>query len=153
MKQIELLLTETVDNLEPEDFSIALSGLTPGTTYHYRLSGTNANGPTNGPDHTFTTFPSPSQEPDTCPNAQVRQQTGASLLLDCRAYELASAANTGGYDVESDLIPGQEVLTPRPNARDRVLYSVHFGAIPGTGDPTNFGPDQIRWDPGQRNSL
>ncbi len=132
---------ETEDNLEPETFSIALSGLTPGTTYHYRLFGTNANGPTEGPDHTFTTFPSPSQAPDTCANAQVRQQTGASLLLDCRAYELASAANTGGYDVESDLVPGQEVLTPRPNAQDRVLYSVHFGAIPETGEPTNFGPD------------
>jgi hypothetical protein len=132
---------ETADNLEPENFSIALSGLSPGTTYHYRLFGTNANGPTTGPDHAFTTFPSPSQEPDTCPNAQVRQQTGASRLLDCRAYELASAANTDGYDVESDLVPGQNVLTPRPRAQDRVLYSVHFGAIPGTGEPTNFGPD------------
>ena len=132
---------KVVDNLTPEDISYSISGLTPGTTYHWRIAATNLNGTTNGTDHTFTTFPSPSKAPDTCANSQVRQQTGASLLLDCRAYELASATNTSGYDVESDLVPGQNVLTPRPGAQDRVLYSVHFGAIPGTGDPTNFGPD------------
>lgn len=35
--------------------SATLSGLTPGTTYHYRLVGTNAGGSANGSDQTFTT--------------------------------------------------------------------------------------------------
>ena len=55
----------------------------------------------------FTTYPSSSTS-EACPNAHVRQQTGAALLPDCRAYELVSAANSGGYDVESNLVAGQE---------------------------------------------
>ncbi len=37
--------------------SAAIAGLTPGTTYHYRLSASNASGPSNGTDQTFTTPP------------------------------------------------------------------------------------------------
>jgi len=36
-----------------------LSGLTPGTTYHFRLSGTSADGTANGDDQTFTTPQAP----------------------------------------------------------------------------------------------
>ena len=36
-----------------------LTGLQPGTTYHYRLTGTNVNGTNNGGDATFTTFAAP----------------------------------------------------------------------------------------------
>lgn len=35
--------------------SLALSGLQPGTTYHYRLTATNVDGTSYGADHTFTT--------------------------------------------------------------------------------------------------
>lgn len=118
-----------------------LSGLTPGTTYHYRVIATNANTTTTGPTRTFTTLPFTSLINDTCPNAHVRQQTGAALLLDCRAYELVSAANTGGYDVESSLIGGQTPFGSYPQADSRVLYGIHNGAIPGTGNPTNHGVD------------
>ena len=118
-----------------------LSGLTPGATYHYRFVFTNQAGTTPGPDHEFTTFARPSGIDD-CSNAHVRQQTGASLLLDCRAYELVSAANAGGYDVESDIIPGQEPPEAFPRATDRILYSLHRGTIPGVaGNPTNYGND------------
>lgn len=41
----------------------ALSSLTPGTTYHYRLVATNAGGTTYGADTTFTTAPAPQQSP------------------------------------------------------------------------------------------
>ncbi len=85
---------ELQDNLVAEDISHALSGLTAGTVYHYRIWANNPNGTTLGEDHAFTTFPSEPGGIDPCPNAQVRQQTGAAKLLDCRAYELASAANT-----------------------------------------------------------
>jgi hypothetical protein len=72
----------------------------------------------------------------------VRQQTGTSLLLDCRAYELVSAANAGGYDVESDLVPGQSPFAGYPDAENRVLYGLHFGSVPGVGgSPPNHGLD------------
>jgi hypothetical protein len=140
-KSVPVPDAELPNNLGDQDFSHAIAGLTPGISYHYRASATNPNGTTNGEDHVFTTFPSDAGGVDPCANAQVRQQTGASKLLDCRAYELASAPNTGGYDVQSDLIPGQTTLAPQPRADDRVLYSVHFGKIPGTGEPTNYGLD------------
>ena len=62
-------------------------------------------------------------------------------MLDCRAYELVSAANSNGYDVESSLVPGQEPFAGYPRADDRVLYGMHNGGIPGSGSPTNNGVD------------
>jgi hypothetical protein len=34
---------------------VSITGLVPGTTYHYRLEATNSYGTTYGPDQTFTT--------------------------------------------------------------------------------------------------
>ena len=116
--------------------------LQPDTTYHFRVVATNEQGTTEGSDHSFHTFPNAEGGADPCPNAHERQQTSAGLLLDCRAYELVSARNAGGYDVQSDVILGQSVLAARPDAKNRVLYSLHFGKVPGvSGGPTNFGLD------------
>jgi sugar lactone lactonase YvrE len=126
---------------EAQTFHLSQFGLSFGTTYHYRVVAKNDAGTTFGPDQSFTTYePDPGTDP--CANAQVRQQTESSLLPDCRAYELASARNTGGYDVESDIVPGETPLTAYPRADDRMLYSIHFGLIPGVaGSPTNYGLD------------
>jgi len=62
-------------------------------------------------------------------------------VLDCRAYELTSAEWTGGYDVISNLVPGQNPFEAFPDAGGRVLYGVKDGGIPGTGYPTNRGID------------
>jgi hypothetical protein len=43
----------------PVAASAAIAGLTTGTTYHYRVSATNATGTTQGPDQTFTTLSKP----------------------------------------------------------------------------------------------
>ena len=54
---------------------LVLSGLTAGTTYHYRLVGTNPGGTTNGADQSFTTLSPPSppvtQPPVTQPTPPV----------------------------------------------------------------------------------
>jgi len=117
-------------------------GLNPNTTYHFRMVATNSAGTTYGPDGTFRTFPlPPGGGTDPCPNALARKQTIAARLPDCRAYELASAPDTGGYDVESYLAPGQAPFPGFPLANDRLLYATHSGAVPGPWNATNKGPD------------
>ena len=125
----------------PVTRSVGLEGLEPGVKYHYRLLATNSRGTSFGPDRTFVTYPFLNLAHDPCPNALARQQTGSEPLFDCRAYELVSAEFTGGYDVESSLIAGQTPFESYPDANGKVLYSVHGGGIPGTGEPTNRGRD------------
>jgi sugar lactone lactonase YvrE len=129
--------------LNPVTPSTLIAGLEGGTTYNYIFVATNQSGTTESEEQTFTTFPATKPFEDACPNAHVRQQTGAALLPDCRAYELASASDQNGYDVESYLVEGQEPFGGYPEAEgpSRVLYGVHDGAIPGTGHPTNHGLD------------
>ncbi len=130
------------DNKTIRAVTVVLTGLQSGAEYHYRIVAHNDLGSGDSGDHTFTTFPENPSGTDPCPNAHARQQTGAALLPDCRAYELVSAASTNGYNVQSDLTLGQVPLPAFPSARDRVLYSVHFGTIPSAGgNPTNFGLD------------
>ena len=131
---------KVVDNHHPATISEVLHGLEPGATYHYRLVAINTNGTDESDDHSLSTFTEETEDPD-CPNAQARRQSRTTLLSDCRAYELVSAADAGGYDVQSDLIPGQTILPAAPRASDQVLYSLHHGKIPGTSGPTNLGLD------------
>ena len=67
-----------------------LSDLTAGAVYHFRVVAENEAGTTASEDQTFEFFP------PACPNAAVRQQTGADRLPDCRAYELVSPSNANG---------------------------------------------------------
>ena len=119
-----------------------VDGLTPDTLYHLRAVGSNEIG-SGSISSTFRTFAFTPSFVDPCPNSHARQQTGATLLLDCRAYELVSASNAGGYDVESYLVPGETPFGGYPDAVNppQVLYGVHNGGIPGTGHPTNRGVD------------
>src|SRR5262249_8327300 len=111
------------------------------TSYHYRLVAKNDFGELASAEDVFRTYVVESTA-DTCPNALIRKETGTVLLPDCRAYELVSAANAGGYDVRSDLIPGQIPLAAKPRAADGLLYSLNFGKVPGVGgEPTNHGVD------------
>ena len=129
------------NGLAPVPAAVSLQGLAPATTYHYRIVAQNISATTRGPDRTFTTAPFAVLTTDPCPNAHVRQQTSAAGLLDCRAYELVSAEGSGGYDVASNLTPGQAPLGGYPEADGRVLYGVAGGGIPGAGHPTDRGTD------------
>lgn len=131
----------TAYGLKVRAIETSVPGLQPGTKYYYRTFATNPLGTDAGPEHTFTTFPFIDLVHDACGNALARKQTRAAGLLDCRAYELASAGFTGGYDVVSDLAPGQIPFEGFPDAPGKVLYAVKDGGIPGTGSPTNRGPD------------
>jgi hypothetical protein len=126
---------------DPQDVTINLPSLLPDTTYYYKVSVDNGVGTDETAVRSFHTFPKSEVAGGGCPNVNERQQTGAALLLDCRAYELVSAADTGGYNVESDLAPGQVPFAGFPHAADKVLYGVHDGGIPDSGSPTNRGVD------------
>ncbi|MFL5874260.1 MAG: hypothetical protein ACJ75T_12425, partial [Solirubrobacterales bacterium] len=78
--------------------SLALQGLEPGTTYHYRVVATNGIGVTEGPDLTFNTYPAPLAAKTDCPNQAFR--SGASARLpDCRAFEMVTPVDKGNTDI------------------------------------------------------
>ena len=124
----------------PKSVSETALELEPDTDYHYRFVATNSAGSDTGPEDVFHTYAAPKFSAK-CPNNLARQQTHASLLLDCRAYELVSPEEQGGYDLESNVVPGQEPFGGYPHADNRALFGMHDGGIPGVGKPTNRGVD------------
>ena len=84
----------------------SLSGLKPGTTYHYRVVVTNELGEEVGTDKIFTT---PTTAQATCPNDAFR--TGFSTALpDCRAYELVTPPNKVGAQPDKDQGGSKQLL-------------------------------------------
>jgi len=73
-----------------------LTGLSPSTTYHFRLVAENEHGTTEGPDETFTTA---APEPSTCPNEALRSEQQSTYLGNCRAYEMVSPPDKNGAEV------------------------------------------------------
>jgi hypothetical protein len=80
----------------------AADGLTPGTTYHFRVVVHNAVGTVEGPDETFTT---PAEA--VCPNSAFRKGFSAGLP-DCRAYEMVTQPNSISAQPDTTLGKGGE---------------------------------------------
>lgn len=74
----------------------AISGLQPGTTYHFRLVAANGSGTTEGPEASFTTNLG-EVDGSGCANAALRIGFSA-LLPDCRAYEQVSPIDKNDSD-------------------------------------------------------
>jgi hypothetical protein len=107
-------------------FGQSFGGLQAGTTYHYRIVATSAEGTSDGPDQTFTTFAGEAQVADTCPNALVRSAQFSSYLPDCRAYELVSPAHKSDANVEAE-----PTLTQSAPSGDAIKYD----SLTAFGDP------------------
>jgi hypothetical protein len=99
----------------PTQASEHITGLTPATTYHFRVTASNGIGaPTATADQTFTTYTS-SQPSSGCPNEQVRKEsdvnpaTGvpfSTQLPECRAYEMVSPPLKNGAPISSGYVTG-----------------------------------------------
>jgi hypothetical protein len=107
---------------EDQAVEVHLTDLTPHVPYHYRLVAENGSGTTTVEDHILSFYPL------SCPNENVRQQTQANFLPDCRAYELVSPADAGG----TQLFPNG----PNPGyatSPSRFAFTGLFSTIPGSG--------------------
>jgi hypothetical protein len=88
----------------PTQVSQAITGLSPNTTYHFRVLASNGVGPpTATPDQTFTTFSNAGAAG--CPNERIRSESAVNpetglpfslQLPECRAYEMVSPPLTNG---------------------------------------------------------
>lgn len=116
---------------ESQPVEVHLTGLTPNVVYHYRLVAENESGVTRVEDHTFSFYP------PACPNSNVRQQTKANFLPDCRAYELVSPADAGGTQLFANGPNTGYATSP-----SRLSFLGAFSTIPGAGgSPTGANGD------------
>src|SRR5262249_21691378 len=102
-----------------------VTGLEP-VVYHFRVAATNSEGTTVSPDQTFNFYPEP------CPNAATREQTGATRLPDCRAYELVSPGRMGTISLTATGPPATYASSPT-----RFAYQGVLGTLPGPWNPPN----------------
>jgi hypothetical protein len=104
------------------------NGLSPDTTYHYRVVVSNELGTVMGADHTFTTETAAQAA---CPNEQFRGGFSASLP-DCRAYELVTPSTKTSAQPDPEKSYGQEVIPFGQAAIDgnRVSYEAR-DILPG----------------------
>ena len=130
------LLTKKVTNETIASQGVFLTGLQPGTTYHYRFvaQGSGSEGqPVFAAESAFTT-----RTPAPAPNRECANQTfrvaAAALLPDCRAYEMVSPVEKSGADVSvaanvTGYPAGLDQLDP---SGEELSYSVYrsFGDSP-----------------------
>ncbi len=79
----------------PVEVTQSLTGLTGGTTYHFRVLAKDDNGTTTSPPHTFVYLPEV-PVPGGCANEALREANHSTTLPDCRTYELVSPATKNG---------------------------------------------------------
>ena len=110
--------------------SAALSGLTPGTTYHFRVKAVNAEGTTLGSDATFTTL-----------GAAPTATTGAASSVTATAASLAATVNpnelstTVTFEYGTDTNYGSEATaaeSPLTGNTDQAVSAALTGLVPAT---------------------
>jgi hypothetical protein len=106
-----------------------ISGLQPGTTYHYRIVAHNAAGTVPGQDQSFTTTTAPARGP---PRADI---PGSGFLPDDRGWELVSPPDKhgSGVDVDSARVRPAAGETPDQPMAATFASLGTFADVHGTG--------------------
>jgi hypothetical protein len=100
------------DANDPEDIQVQLNGLSPNTTYHYKVVASNVIDTVDSPDRTFTTY----------------GPAGAVNLPDGRAYEKVSPADKNG----SDILNAGTIAADDGNRVSYMSFAA-FADVPGGG--------------------
>jgi hypothetical protein len=131
------------------DVAAPALGLSPQTTYRFRVVASNALG-SDTEEGTFTTYPS--DVFGSCSNDATRIGLSA-LLPDCRAYELVSPPDTNAHILRAIQYPGNAFTTSEVSpAGDKLSFVSEGGVIPGyegtgslNGDPYLATRDSEGW--------
>jgi hypothetical protein len=129
-------------NEQRAEISAALTGLTPGTQYRFRVVAENAAG-NDEEEGTFVTY-ADAPTSDNCPNQSLR--IGASAFLpDCRAFELVTPTDTNGQRPTGTIAPGDIFPAAKVSPTGNVItFLTRGGAIPGLGGNGSFNGDPYR---------
>jgi hypothetical protein len=111
--------------------SFALGGLSPATTYHFRVLAENASGTNASGDQTFTTAAAPAS--GGCPNEAVRTELHAGALGNCRAWELTSP------DTNADIMANSGRTVAAASEFPGLPMAAKFSSLVGFGDVRGFG--------------
>lgn len=120
-----------------------VSGLTPATSYRFRLTATNVKG--SGEEAGgFTTY-ADAPASGACANENLRLGLSSSLP-DCRAYELVTPPDTNDRPVRGGEYPGENTFsTPLSSpAGDAVTFITEGGSLPGSDGAGALGGDRYR---------
>ncbi len=135
------------------DVSFRLGGLTPGTTYHYRVVATNADGTTVGSDRSFRTELPPARAPailGTAPFAPYANSVTLTALINpngaATTYKFQfGTANTYGAETFAATVPAgvQPVAVRVPLTGLQAQTTYHFRTVVSNRRGTVVGPDTV----------
>ncbi|HEY7630564.1 MAG TPA: hypothetical protein VH817_07685 [Thermoleophilaceae bacterium] len=106
-----------------QSVSATLTGLSPSTTYHYRVVANNTDGTTNGDDETFTTGPVPSVDSTSVVNitastARLKAQINPAGSPTSYQFQYGTDTNYTGGTVPADPEPLGSFNTDQPASQD-----------------------------------
>ena len=129
--------------------SSVLSDLTPATTYHFRVVGVNFNGPTNGPDRTFTTPSLPTVSASASSDVTATSATlSATLQAGFRSttyhFEYGRNEAYGTSSPESTSIGSDNSAHPASAGISGLVSETtyHYRVVATNAIGTTAGPDQ-----------
>ena len=132
---------QTEDNLAPENVTLRDFGADCRHALPLRFVAENPERRNRRRRSHFTTFASPAIGPD---SAQTRRSASRRARPSCWTAVPTSSPRPGTRTATTSArrsFPGRTPSVQQPGAGDHLLYSLQFGTVPGSGDPTNFGLD------------